>query len=192
MKSGENIETAIPSFDHYAPRSRHGLTLIEMLVASLIVAVALIAMVGTWRQMFSATLLADQRGAAYQCARMVMERSRSLGFHTTLPAASSHNLGSSQLVDSPVITDWRYFDNNVQELDAGDGNPPALAAGSTARFLVLTHIAYPQPRVNSLPYPSGRPDLSLMAISVDVYDASLGAGSTPIYSLQTCLTEGGI
>lgn len=57
-----------------------GFTLIESLVASLIMACSVIAMISLWRFTFSLTVKSDDVGAGYLIGRRAMERVKLAGF----------------------------------------------------------------------------------------------------------------
>src|SRR5690242_10352135 len=86
-------------------RSKAGLSLIEVVAASAIVSLALIAMVSSWLYMIQASVVTDDRGAAYECARMVIERARAVGFLTATDfSGSTQNLGNLPLASSEPLT----------------------------------------------------------------------------------------
>src|SRR5437867_9637445 len=68
---------------------RAGMTLIETLVASLILGVALGAMVSTWYFSYGITVKSDSTGMAYGLGRRALERAKETGFKYTLSNAAS-------------------------------------------------------------------------------------------------------
>jgi prepilin-type N-terminal cleavage/methylation domain-containing protein len=173
-----------------------GLTLIEMLTATVLVAVSLMGLFSTWLYMIRGTQLTDERSAAYQIARLVMERARSNGHLAGL----SFNGGADPLAESAPVTNnsfttwispgllkYRFFRNNGQELSGGSNADAWPQPPAEARFAVLTQVAY------SSTIPAGRDDLRLMTLDVTVYKVDeLGSiGTEALAHLQTCLAIGG-
>jgi len=60
--------------------SRRGLTLIELLVALLLLAVAISGLAGLWSFGFNTTRRSQDTGVAYNIARREIEKARNLGF----------------------------------------------------------------------------------------------------------------
>lgn len=59
---------------------QRGLTFIELLVALLLLAIALIGLVGLWAFGLNVTAHSQDMGAAYNVARQEIERARNVGF----------------------------------------------------------------------------------------------------------------
>src|SRR5258708_3682670 len=76
-------------------KRRAGMTIIETLVASLILGVALAGMVSTWYFSYGMTVKSDSRGMGYALGRRALERSKETGgggnpsFSYILPNATS-------------------------------------------------------------------------------------------------------
>lgn len=183
-------------------RARSGLSIIEMLAASLIIAVSLIGLVSTWIQMVQASITTDDRSAAYQCARMLVERAHSVGFvfdsssdFATVQAMTQENDPSAF---SPAIQAHRYFDHDLTEIYASSADDPPTDTLSRAHYYARTVITYTgdvDSGGNAL-VPSGRNDLKLEVITVSVYSVQHGGPNTHdssslLCSLQTCLAQGG-
>lgn len=173
------------------PLLRRGLTLVELLVASLILAVSLMALVATWFNMLTATIDTDDRGAAYECARIVLERAHINGYtvyqyNVNLPTTISQP-GNAALSawSSPNIARYRYFSADLsQELLASNADT-LPAAPAESRYLAVTQY-------DSSPN-APHSHLSLMTVKVTVYfvrsDGSIGS---ELYQMQTCLALGGV
>lgn len=69
--------------------NKRGFTLIEALVASLIVSVSLMALVTLWRFGFDLTAKTDNLGVAYNIARHEMERVKLQGFDNAQDGATT-------------------------------------------------------------------------------------------------------
>ena len=192
----------LPSFKQIeAPRKqnlRRGVTLIEMLVAATIMMVSILGMVAVWAQMMRTTLTSDNRGSAYEVAKQVMERSRSLGFHQNLPYTVAHPVNSLGDVSQPtlMLARWRFFDESLREIvlpfsfyDDVSSQSLKPAAPANARFCVLTQISRTDSSAGRIP--PDRPDLQMMAIEVTVFDARY-PNNPPLYAVQEALTMGGI
>ncbi len=178
--------------------SRPGLTLIELLVASLILVVSLTGMISVWAYMINGTIITDERAGAYECARLVLERARSMGYSSVIPTTSSAPAPGNSVSGwtSPHLLGFRYYDANIQELGGGSNvEAAALAAQpANARYYVETTFGYANVGGNS------RPDLNMLGYSVKVTEIDRfgviprDVNKRPIVSvqLQTALTEGGI
>jgi len=169
------------------------MTLVELLMAALLLSVSLAGMVGTWLYMIQGSITVDNRAAAYECARMVMERARSNGFSVNQPDTMSLPMGNTQSTwQSGHYVPVRYFDAELQELAAP--LPPAVTVSNTlapdgARFEAHTSLS---PASN---FPADRPDLRMVGIVVTVYliDAQRNTDrSTPIAELKTSISVGGV
>ena len=180
-------------------KERPGVTLIEMLVAATIMIVAILGMVALWAQMMRTTLTSDTRGSAYEVAKQVIERSRSLGFYQNLPYTVEHPVNSQGDVSQavPTLARWRFFDQGLNEIvlqspavydgvDSGTAKPNAPAG---AVFCALTEISRTDPNTGHIP--TDRPDLQILAIQVTVFDARKPADPA-LYAAQDALTMGGV
>lgn len=90
-----------------APGGRRGLTLIELLVALLLLAVALAGLMGLWTFGFNVTRHSQDIGVAYNIARQEVERARAIGF-MLLPNGTQtrgyDGLGNPTTAASPHFT----------------------------------------------------------------------------------------
>ena len=177
-------------------RTRRGLTLIEMLVAATIMVVSILGFVAVWAQMMRTTLVSDNRGSAYEVAKQVMERSRSQGFTPTIPDAIAHPINSQNdpMLTTPMVARWRFFDEGLKEIilnsyDDVESDTAKPNAPAGARYCVLTRIARTDPKLEH--NPSDRPDLIMLAMEVQVFDARYPANPV-MYTLQDALTMGGV
>lgn len=161
---------------------RRGLTLTEVLVATVIIGVSLIGMVSSWLYMIGGAVMADDRAAGYICARSVLERTRANGFHVNTPLTLSSPLGARSTWAMPNIASTHYFDENLDEIQQGARTQPAWRI---ARYGVTTQINYSAPGT----YPAGRDDLRTMTLTVITYNMKTGV---EMARLQTCLAKGGI
>jgi Tfp pilus assembly protein PilW len=206
MKIGSHSKLGYNPIKARARKWEHGISLIEVMAASAIVALSLIAMVSSWLYMIQASVVTDDRGAAYECARMVLERALangyvnntdfppSLGYTDTQLAESSPlpgNSSSSWSSPSLFLSDggYRFYNDNLVELSDG------TAAPAGAHFAVQTQMfpANGSDKDGNLNAPSGRSDLQLMTIIVTVYsvDTQGNIGAQELTKLATCITEGG-
>ena len=169
-----------------------------MLVATTIMIVAILGMVAVWAQMMRTTLTSDNRGSAYEVAKQVLERSRSLGFYQNLPYTIEHPVNSQGDVSqaAPMLARWRFFDEGLKEIvlplssyDDVSSNTVKPAAPADARFCVLTEISRTDPNTGRIP--PDRPDLQMLAMQVTVFDARYPSNPA-LYTAQDALTMGGI
>lgn len=184
-----------------AVRRQSGLTLVELLVAALVIAVGLLALVATWAAMTSLAIEADTRTSSFEVARLVMERARSFGYTHNgsanpdavfLAAADSVSFPSADVTttwQSACLQKYRFFDNDVQELRGGGNNVPG-APPPNARYLVTTFLHY-TPDANAL---AQRSDLHLMVVTVLVQQvrANGSIDRQPLAQLQSAMTQGGL
>ncbi len=166
-------------------RRRRGFTLIELLVASVILSVALMGLVSVWYTMLNSTLNTDDRGAAYEVGRLVLERARVNGFSINAPTTLSAPNGVADIWSSPNIATYRFFSTNLQELGYSNTNPTPLPG---TRYMVTTLES--GAGADNVP----RADLQLLTLRVNVQlvypDGTVD--TTNLTDLETCLTEGGI
>src|SRR6185437_3642779 len=97
-------------------RGRRGETLVEVLVAALIVGVCIASLVSLWSFSFMTTRDSDDQDIAYTLARNAIETVKQTGFAFTPEAPAS----------APVV---HYYDSNQANLDSKP---------TTARFKVTT------------------------------------------------------
>lgn len=192
---------ALSITDRQRPRAlrpvRRGFTLVEMMVAALIVGVSLVGLVSAWTYMIGASITTDRRAAAYQCARLVMERARGNGFvlasqfdsATPLSTSSPTSGNSSSTWSSPFLLKNRFYTDELQEMEGGDDAETMPTPPSGARFAVRTTVGYSPDSSR----PAGREDLRLMTLSVTVYlvNNQNQVEANPLAELQTCLSIGG-
>jgi hypothetical protein len=166
-------------------------THVELLVAALLLLVSLGGLITLWLYMIRSSISTDDRGAAYECARMVMERTRSVGFHFTQPQTMSVPGADVQSVWASghwVVT--RYYDANLQELESpiqplDTSDNTAIPDGT--RFLATTDVTPGNA-------PPGRDDLAMVGIEIKVYlvNAQKEQIRPEMITLQTSLSKGGI
>ena len=174
---------------------RRGVSLIESLIASVIIATALIALVSTWLYVVRAALLSDDRSAGYEVARTVLERARNTGGAINQPVMTSApadgNIHSRWT--SPSLLRNRFYDAKLDEVGGGSNadNPPAPPPDAAFRAITTVTVSPDLPRRTC---PVGRDDLRLVTITVVIHkvnpDGTVQAD--PISTLQTCLTQGGL
>ena len=70
-----------------ARRVNRGFSLMEVLVASMVAAVALLGMVRLWSFSFNTTRASDQQGVGYNVGRQALERIKMTGFDFTAEGA---------------------------------------------------------------------------------------------------------
>jgi prepilin-type N-terminal cleavage/methylation domain-containing protein len=185
------MPTAIAIPGRAARRSAHrGFSLVEMLVAALILSVALTGLLATWLYMTRSAITTDDRAAAYECARLVLERARVNGFSITRPPSQSSPASSNSRSNwiSPNILRNRFYDAHLEELGNGDDNTKPQSPPTGARFAVTTLVSYSPDSSR----PTGREDLRLMTVAVTVRGVDEnGVVGDILAEGQTCLTEGG-
>ena len=144
---------------------RRGFSMIEALVASLIVGMSLAAMVSTWYVAFNMSTSTNDQGIACNLARQTIEQIKGTGFSNTAEAPAV----------SPVV---HYFDGNQGNQDA---TPTA------ARYKVSTTV------ISSATIAGSNPTLpdnfALRTVTVTV---TLSAKGTVLCQYVTYLTRGGI
>jgi type II secretory pathway pseudopilin PulG len=162
-----------------------GLTITEVLVATLIVSVSIVGLVSTWMHMVTTSLNTDDQAAAYQCARIVLERARSNGFSPNPVVSFTRDTVGNV---SPSLWRFRYFDANLRELGGTNDAQPAPPQGT--RFLATTTVMLSP--ANEVPV--GRDDLRTMTIGVTVQrvDAQGNIEANALAEAQTILAQGGI
>jgi type II secretory pathway pseudopilin PulG len=160
---------------------RRGITLTEVLVATVIIGVSLIGMVSSWLYMIGSTMTTNDRAAGYICARTVLERARVNGFQVTAPPTISFPSGTRSAWATPNISKWRYFDEKLDEIPQDSRTQPAWRRASYWVDTTITHSP-------DGTYPDGRPDLRVMTITVTAYTMK----NVELARLQTCLAQGGI
>ena len=163
---------------------RSGLTLVEVLVATVIISVSLIGMVSSWLYMIGSAVTTDERAAGYICARTTLERAKINGFFVVQPSTVSFPAAGNSRTSwiSTNLQSIRYFDENLDEMQTVDRvRPPALFA----HYRVSTIVNYSPPGT----YPAGRDDLRTMTVTVIAYHNKT---NTELARLQTCMVQGGI
>jgi uncharacterized protein (TIGR02598 family) len=147
------------------PRRRRGDTLMEVLVASLIVGVCVSALVSLWSLSYMLTRDTDDQDVAYTLARQALEAVKQTGFYNTAEAPSS----------APVT---HYFDANQTNLDN---------QSSSARYKVRTTVISDKTVNGSNPVQPQ--DDALRTVTVTV---TLVSGGTALYQTSTYLARAGI
>ncbi len=182
---------------HLRRRAHHGLTLVEMLVAGVILAFALMGLVETWLTMMRSTITTEDRSAGYECARMVLERARVNGF-----SMNGFNLSDPQKLhpisapdptdpnvsqwSSPNIVTYRFYSPELQELAYSDTDPTPPAGVGDIRYRATTMVRH------SDTAPRSDLNLELVSVTVNLVNANGTVGTDPLCQVQTFLTEGGI
>lgn len=182
-------------------RRPKGISLVEMLVATAIIGVALIGMVSSWVYVVHAAIVSDNRSAAYEVARMVLERARANGgainqqfpggqpvMISTPVSGNSRTTGTGWI--SPMLLHYRFYDAKLEELEGGTNADLAPDPPRNAAFRVTTTYAVSSDATR----PAGRDDLRLVTLTVVVHKVNNdGTVETdPLTRLQTCLTQGGL
>jgi prepilin-type N-terminal cleavage/methylation domain-containing protein len=173
----------------FARSGQYGFTLIELLVAASILTVGCAGFLAAWMYAVSRSQRTAVESAAYQCARLVMERARSLGYLAQsggIPPTQSVWIGdnSANHWQSPALQTYKYFDAGLNELDSSDTliTPPTATA-----YLATTQLSYSGQK------PQGRDDLDQMTITVSVQTVdSQGALSNALASLTSVVSIGGL
>ncbi len=98
-------------------RRRRGVTMIEGLVAALILAVSLMGLMNAWLFSFGLTQKTDEIADAYNIARAEVERIRALGFDYMPPDSIAVPIASQQYNGSAVpVTSGGYYRAQVAVL----------------------------------------------------------------------------
>lgn len=110
-------------------RVKRGFSLIEVLVASMVAAVALLGMVRLWSFSFNTTRSSDQQGVGYNVGRLALERIKMTGFDYTSEGdifryynpqgtgeSSTQNADSIYLLTMTVETDKKGFNTETGEM----------------------------------------------------------------------------
>ncbi|MCW5943382.1 MAG: type II secretion system protein [Fimbriimonadaceae bacterium] len=104
-------------------RRRRGATIIEGLVAAVVLALSLAGMVSMWSFTVQASSSTDRLGVSYTLARQVMEQAKILGF---------------QNLPEGVTT--TYFDANGLSMGATGAKYTVTRTVTTANPVYLTHV----------------------------------------------------
>src|SRR5579871_673802 len=124
---------------------RRGFSYIEIMTATLILAVCVTALVSTWYVAMNMTVSTNEQGIAYNLARETLEQLKETGFDNTAEAPPT----------TPVV---HYYDINQNSMDA---TPTA------ARFKVTTTVVSDLTIANSNPV---QPAMNaLRTVTVTVY-----------------------
>lgn len=161
-------------------RRAPGSTMVELLAASLIISVSLIGLISAWLALFHMGVNNDDRSAAYEIARFVVERVRADGY-SSVPTFHQEEVG--------------YF-RNLTEEDRANSDARGVPIGlftetrnkNEARFVAYTR----RDVAPGAKAPEGRSDLRLVTISVQIFLLNPDKTRGPqLADLQTCLARGG-
>jgi prepilin-type N-terminal cleavage/methylation domain-containing protein len=144
---------------------RGGFTMVEVLVAAVIVAFSMAAIVSTWYVASNMTISTDDKGIAYNLARQTVEAVRQQGFDNTAEAPAG----------SPVI---HYFDTAQVNQDAAPAN---------ARYKVSTTVVSSATVASSSPVQPTT--TALRTVTVTVTNNSTGA---QLFQVVTYLVKEGL
>lgn len=142
---------------------RRGMSLVEVLVAALILGVSLAAMVGLWYFSANMTASAEDTAVAYNLARKAIEGAKETGFFNTPEASTS----------TPVT---HYYDASES---LQDGTP------SAARYRVTTSVVSSSYASGSTTVPANN---ATRTVIVTVFLSSNGSA---LYSTGTYLVRSG-
>ena len=145
-------------------KSERGVTYIELLVASLLMAIGLMGLVNTWFYSYQMTTNTDDSGIAYNLGRFSLERVKMNGFKNAAE-------GTSNL----------YY----------SGNEVAVAAGSaTCRYTATTSVTSSSVKSGTIGVAGAVPaDAALRTVVITVKMYSTNA---VIYQTTTYLSRAGI
>ncbi len=146
-------------------RLRRGVTLIEVLAASLVIAVCVSALVGLWSLSFAMTGDIYDQDIACTLARNTLETIRENGFYYTAEAPAS----------TPVV---HYYDGNQNNLDSKP---------SSARYKVTTTVV--SDRTISGSNPVQPAEDALRTVTITVTPATSGK---ILYQTNTYLVRAGL
>jgi Tfp pilus assembly protein PilV len=147
-------------------QSRRGTTLIELLVAGLLLAIGMMGLVNTWVFSFNVTTNTDNSAIAYSLGRFAIERVKMSGFHPT-----TSNEGT---------TDAYY-----------NGNQVSVASNATnCRFRVTTSVVSDQVASGTAGVAGAVPaDGALRTVTITV---RLQPAGTTLYTTTTYMARAGI
>ena len=122
-------------------RARRGVTLIEVLIASLMVSVNLAGVISFWSFAFSLSAQADRLGVASSLGRHALEAVRQTGFTSTPEGTSTlyyDNQGGNQTTTQTAGQDYSVTTSVVSDATIAGSNPvqPALTALRTITVTV--------------------------------------------------------
>jgi len=145
-------------------RKCRGFSFIEVLIASMIVGLSLVAMISTWYVSIKMTGETSDQGIAYNLARQTIETIKGTGFSNTPEAPTT----------APII---HYYDGSET---LQDSNP------SAGRYIVTTTV------VSSVTVPGSNPvtpdNFALRTVTVTV---TLATDGTVLCQFTTYLVRGG-
>jgi prepilin-type N-terminal cleavage/methylation domain-containing protein len=174
-----------------------GMTMVELLVAALILSVSLGAMIAAWLTMMTSTITIDDQAGAYAVARTALERARVVGFYST-PMSPPTTLASSDgtiVTALPLESQWsspqiggnnastsdyahRYYNQMGVEIgcdmsgcspSGSDTNVPAGTRYRVEMYTTATQNTTTGTLTTSQTRPLNRTDLNMMTIYVSVF-----------------------
>ena len=139
-----------PQQRHFASNSQHGVTLVEALVALLIMSFGMLALIGLQSNLRRSVDLARQRGEAMRLAQQEIERMRAYSVLVRSDNAA------------PGVTGYSDLSTQGQIADAEAGRPDSHA------LFRLTRTVSDWPHLESLPQP--QPALKTLRVRIDWTD----------------------
>lgn len=160
-----------------------GMTLIEVLVAALVIAVSLAATVSLWQFAYNITGQTDDTGTAYSIGRRAIEKIRQTGFRQT-PIGTAQQVGDSDpAVYTATYTAVAYYDR--------DGSAESVSQTATSLYqattTVTTTYAIQAPSASGAIYVPA--DDAVRSVTVTV--AALSTGAT-VCRMGTLLVRSGV
>ena len=120
-------------------RGRRGFSLIEVLVASVVVAVCLAATISMWYFSFGLSVRADMQGVAYNLGRKEMEDVKQAGFQDTAEGTSIVYFDKQGGSESATLSSSHVYKvTTVVTSSALSGSSPAPSALRTVTVTVTS------------------------------------------------------
>lgn len=108
---------------------QHGTTLVELLVAALLLSIGLMALVNMWMYSFRMTVITDDYGVAYNLGRQAMEQVKMQGFASAPEGSTVVHYRANQTVTSTGASDRRYqVTTSIVSSSVKSGTPGSAGA----------------------------------------------------------------
>ncbi len=130
---------------------RGGITLVDLLVAALIMSIGIMALVNTWLFSFRVTTNTDDAAVAYSIGRYAMERVKMSGFVSAAEGSSTQYFSGTQASVSSNSSNRRFdvatsiVSDQVSSGTAGQAG--AVPAEGALRTVTVTVRIYPSDRL---------------------------------------------
>jgi prepilin-type N-terminal cleavage/methylation domain-containing protein len=144
MKSEQRIASERHRYrTRHLGRRRSGFTLIEVLIASMIVGVCISAIVSTWAFAFGLSATADRESVGYSLGRRSMEEVKQIGFHDATMGTATLYYDGTGSTGSRSTTQASTHQYSVTTVISTDNlAPPLYTVTITVRFLANGSTVY--------------------------------------------------